>query len=314
MNELKSLSVAESVAELESRIRDFINHPRKITRLVQDEAKWNAICSALDAIGDAEEGLHAYKNMRDTSHWGELYVLIYGVLQLLYVEQDAVKSLSKAFDFPFTPNDEVREIREIRNRSVGHPASDKNGGFHFISRTSMSKNGFNFISRWLGKPGFEHRHVNIFDLIEKQQRALGKILTDTLNKLKEGELAHRKMFKQQKLANFFHPSTPWLISKLYEAISSDQLFPLGKPHVEILAKQIDAFEEALAKRGLGNTATYEITDLRYAFDELKKFFASDPLTKLTNKDAEFFTLVVEQKIMHLRSIAIEIDREYDSDV
>ena len=178
----------------------------------------------------------------------------------------------------------------------------------------MTRKSFQLMSSHPSEQRSQYRNINITSLIEKQRAALCKVLTATLEKLKEDEMAHREEFRDQKLADCFHPSTSWMVSKLYEAIWSDDLFPLGKSHVKILSDQVDAFENGLAERGRSDTATYTISKIRHAFNELEKFFVDKTESKLTDNDAEIFIFFVEGQIAELDEIAKDIDKEYDSDV
>ncbi|NQU62357.1 MAG: hypothetical protein HQ512_14590 [Rhodospirillales bacterium] len=303
-----------SISQLESQIRDRINAPWKLGQLLKEKSNWYPITSALDAIGDAEEGLHAYLEMPETGNFGELYISTYGVLQLLYVEQDAVKTLSKILGLPYEFHEDVKEVRNFRNWSIGHPTLDWDGRSHYISRGLMSRKGFRLMSSHPDEERSLFRDVNIFDLIEKQRAALCKALSATLEKLKEDEMAHKELFKDQKLSDCFHSSTGWMVRKLYEAVWSDDLFPLGKTHVEILTKQVDEFEKGLIERELPDTASYEISKVRYVLSELEKFFKNKTESKFSDDDAEIFIFYIERHFVELEKIAKAIDEEYGSDV
>jgi hypothetical protein len=50
------------VPRLESKIRDFINNPRKQHILLKDSTDWNQLCSSMDALGDTSATIDAYLN------------------------------------------------------------------------------------------------------------------------------------------------------------------------------------------------------------------------------------------------------------
>ncbi len=82
---------------------------------------------------------------------GNKYMYVYGTLQALIVQQDAVKNLTESLKIPYTPDQKLKDIRDIRNDSVGHPT--KRGGgtgsaFNFISRITINNQGFNYKARW----------------------------------------------------------------------------------------------------------------------------------------------------------------------
>ena len=130
--------------QLVSNIRNLINKPRKQRLLLKDSAAWYMLCSSLDVIADADLCLKAFLATDiDSFDAGNKYMYVYGTLQALIVQQDAVKHLTESLKIPYPFNDnsnekqQLNEIREIRNDSVGHPT--KRGGgtgsaFNFISR------------------------------------------------------------------------------------------------------------------------------------------------------------------------------------
>lgn len=81
----------------------------------------------MDAIGDTESAVAAYKRMGRTSNSGKIYLLVYGLLQALFVQQDAVINAAEAIGMKYALPDELRSIREIRNCAVGHPTKRGNG-------------------------------------------------------------------------------------------------------------------------------------------------------------------------------------------
>ena len=92
------------VAELESQIRDVFNIPRRHRNTRNDRANFNQACSALDAIGDTELALQEFKSNKPNNPIGISYILAYGVLQAIFLQQDAIKhlalSLGLAFNLP----------------------------------------------------------------------------------------------------------------------------------------------------------------------------------------------------------------------
>lgn len=81
----------KTIEQLETEIRDFINNPRKQSLLLKDSTVWNKLCSALDVTGDTELAINAYISAINVNSDGEAYLIVYGILQVLLVQQDAVK-------------------------------------------------------------------------------------------------------------------------------------------------------------------------------------------------------------------------------
>jgi hypothetical protein len=58
--------------------------------------------SSLDVIEDCQLALEGYSESRSSPKSGECYLKVYGVLQVLYVQQDAVGHLFEALGRPYT--------------------------------------------------------------------------------------------------------------------------------------------------------------------------------------------------------------------
>jgi len=96
-------------------LRDLINAPRIQTALMRGRREWHMLCRCLDVIGDTELALIAYSESPPSETLGSRYLRVYGALQALYVQQDAVSNLAKALQVPYEMSAAVREVREIRN-------------------------------------------------------------------------------------------------------------------------------------------------------------------------------------------------------
>src|SRR5687767_1869174 len=122
----------DSVEAAEQRIRDIVNDPRRRQSLVQDRQRWLRLCSAMDVIGDTQMAVRAYLDepLKDRESAGWSYLVVYGVLQVLYVQQDAAMTLASCLNLTLEWPDELEPIRETRNDSIGHPT----GRGTFISR------------------------------------------------------------------------------------------------------------------------------------------------------------------------------------
>jgi hypothetical protein len=94
-----------TVSDLEQQICNFINNPRKQYALLQDTAAWNMLSSCLDLIGDTELAIAAYDQAQRPEDEGGKYLFVYGILQAMFLEQDAVRNLCEALGISYTPGD-----------------------------------------------------------------------------------------------------------------------------------------------------------------------------------------------------------------
>ena len=145
----------KNINQLTKKIRELIYPPRKKHALLQDNIGWNMLCSCLDVIEDTDSCLDAFL-MTDFDRFddgdqhladGNKYMYVYGTLQALVLQQDAVKHLAESLKIPYTSDPSLRKIREIRNASVGHPTKQDRPAeepirFNFISRISIGNQGF----------------------------------------------------------------------------------------------------------------------------------------------------------------------------
>ena len=237
-----------TIAELEKIIRDYVNAPRRHAQLISDEAIFNTLCSAMDCIGDAETALSAYGEMSNTDEVGKNYIVIYGVLQILYVQQDAIGALSKIFGIHQQRSSNVERVRSIRNYSVGHPTKTRDGAAHFISRFSLKIDRFKLMSR---SPNghVEITNVNLRNLVKEQRDSLSEVLRKVIRSLKEDEMSHRDRYRSQKLVELFPPSMSYFISKIQEATLPDGDKVRGEVHIKMIKEIVDAFSPSTCRSG-----------------------------------------------------------------
>lgn len=316
---LTVLKIMQTISELENQIRDYINNPRKQHTLLKDSAAWFKLCSSLDTIGDTELALDAYAGIAEPESDGEKYLMLYGVLQVLFVQQDAVTHLAEALDIPYTVDPVITEIREVRNDSIGHPT--KRGGgkgraFNFISRISMSKGGFTLMTSYAAAADTKFQHINIPQLVESQRVILRTTLCAVIEKLKEEEMKHREEFEGKKLSEAFPQTLSYYFGKMDEAIHGSAPREFGAAHLKFVAETVESFKSALSERDLldaYDSITYELNLIEYPMSELGKFFENPQESRLNAQDAYIFMFFVKKHIDTLITIAGEIDEEYASE-
>ncbi len=305
------MSKGLSIAELEQRIRDHVNTPR-LHGVLSSGKNWAQLCSSMDAIGDAELGIDAFLSSDFPTDPGGAYLAIYGVLQLLFVEQDATQAIRSIFDVKGPLPGPAKDVRDIRNWSIGHPTSTRDGASHFIARYSMSKEGFRLLSLQSGGESV-YRSVNLRRLIHDQREVLAVVLEGVLDKLIHEEQTHRDMFKGERLVDLFPKDIGYHVSKVMEgALTDDEgRRTYASTNVRFLSEVVEKFFLRISERGRGQTfATDVVRDLRYPLLELRKFFEGGG--SLTPEGARIFAFFVEHELKRLYDIAGEIDTEYAS--
>jgi hypothetical protein len=308
----------QRISELESQIRDFINRPRKQQSLFRDLADWNKLCSSLDVIGDTELALEAYlENIRAPAADGELYLILYGVLQILFVQQDAVKHLAEALGLQYTSDPLLREIRKVRHDSVGHPTERGHGKgrtFNFITRISMSRGGFTLMTTYPDRDSTFFQ-VDVPQLISTQRSILRRVLIEVIDKLKEEEMEHRERFRDEKLVDVFPPTLNYYYEKIAETIHGGAPVEFGAGIVGLVIGVVSDFKNALDTRGIldAYNVSYDLELVEYPLAELRRYFDSPDESKLNERDAYIFLVFIRHQIDSLIRFATELDEEYVSE-
>ena len=95
------------IQKIISEIRDSINKPRKQFQLLSNLVSWNKLCASMDTIEDSELAIDNYIKLPSFDGFTGGYLFIYGLLQALYLQQDAVNHLSQAL---FNENIDYKKI------------------------------------------------------------------------------------------------------------------------------------------------------------------------------------------------------------
>ena len=140
------------ISALEQKIRHYVNDPNLYdTHFKNDVDQWNALCVAMDTLGDSCLALGHYEASGIGDDYGEKYLKLYGLLQAVFLQQDSIRQLHRTFlenELQADPDSAWVGIRELRNLTVGHPIEKRiKAGTKrcFISRISISSDRFKLI-------------------------------------------------------------------------------------------------------------------------------------------------------------------------
>ncbi len=171
--------------------------------------KWLRIISALDALEDASWAVEYYREQSYPEDTKGRYLYTYGLLQALFVQQDAVESINAVITdtqrvdwhalFP-----EAYKIREMRNDVVGHPTNRNNcKEFVRLIQISMSKNGFSYIKGSVEKRKNEIFAVDLCEAIDSIARCINCILTDVVKRMDEEFEEYINSHRDRKMKEIF---------------------------------------------------------------------------------------------------------------
>jgi hypothetical protein len=299
------------------RIRDLVNSPRRSAQLREESQAWLQLCSAMDVIGDTALAVDFYLDAidGDSRSDGRSYLYVYGILQVLYVQQDAARTLARSLKLLFELPPELAEVREIRNTAIGHPTARRDGSSAMISRITLTPEGFQlFVHRSGERSGFEE--VTLRSCVARQIEALGDLLEKVADQLVAEELAHRRTFRDAPLSNLLPHTCGYMVEKVADGLRDPSARVFASAAIESLRSSIKAFIEALAERGLAiayaDTVIGTAHEAGIAIDRLGEFIDGRRLD-WTRQDGDIYWHYLEAKMRELQQMAGEIDAEYASD-
>jgi len=232
------------VIDLVLEIRFSFDHPWRRELLSKNWQNWNKVWKALDLIDDTQQAIDTYSELPDFSGTGG-YLYIFGVMQALFVQQDATKSLYDACiedNLKFTDFPRLDQIRKHRNESIGHPSDRGNGkSFHLIVRNSIEKEGFDLESRFTkDKEASKIEEISIIECIKNQREEIIQILKKIMERLESDFETHKKEFSGESLKGLIPDSY------LFTTLRGDnEAFEVGLRHIK---EAVDKIRTGITKR------------------------------------------------------------------
>lgn len=299
-----------TIRQAEEAIRGLISCPPRQPQLLPDERRWNMVCSALDVVGDTQAAISAYSSIHPSENFGRAYLVTYGLLQTLYLQQDAVRHIFQALDLTFTAPEVLRHIRKVRNETIGHPTNISRGqAFAFIVRMSIDEHGFEYHLN-TADGGFSAHHVDLRELVVQQKAAVLELLQHVCTELRREWLTHMTKYSQQKLSALLPDAWNYYVSNVWKALEGDGL-AFGQMHVRLLREAVDEIERALTERhDEADTLDLSLQRLKHALLRLGAYFARAE-SVLDARDAAVFLDFAQDQLKALDMRLEELDREYE---
>lgn len=302
--------------DLTSEIRNILNHPWKKEILLQDKVKWNKIWASLDTFDDTIEAINFYKQLDSFNSDSGGYLFIYGLLQAINLQQDAINNLHKALfnedinwkiEYP-----QLYQIRENRNNSIGHPTNRKNdSSFHMIGRSSINNNGFT-LSSYYPKDGRKSNHYNIdlIECIDLQLNLLKEILLKTMSNLENEFKEHKNKFNAIKLSNSIPSDYNYHISKLFEHTFRN--YELVELNFNVINETIKKIRQGIKDRYFSVQALSGVEDtilqIEYILQRLDKTLIKEKIED--ECELRIFISTLKNLSEELFEMITEIDKEF----
>lgn len=287
----------------------------KYYTLLSDKPKWNQLCTSLYTIEDAQCAIDAYVSYDFPTDINGGYLYIYGLLQALYLQQDAANGLSKSLlnksikfqkDYPA-----LYRVREIRNDATGHPTgrNRKNGckqSYVQISQVSMSKQGFSYaIYKDTNDFKFEEEKVSLCKCIKEQNESILKILKEICALLDDEWRAYLERFRGKEMLKIFDGLTHVKANALEGGIFAASSISSAKNIVE---RCKNALNERYGDWKYIDSFKFEIEEIEEIFTLLDSKYGESN-TRINH----YLTELLFVKLERLEKYAKEIDEEFQID-
>jgi hypothetical protein len=181
---------------------------------IKTDNDWNILCSAMDLLEDTESAKENYMKFgldgpTKYDEIGEKYLRLYGLLNALYLQKDAVIALLKYCNLSNLKKEkeEIENLKIIKLRHIAgsHTLNYKdysnkkstNTNAYFITRISLSGNFIEF------RYGNEFEEINIKDSLYDFNKLVGekiyivvKYLEEAFRKIDEENNVDEKLFME----------------------------------------------------------------------------------------------------------------------
>jgi len=315
------------ISRINNQIRDFLNSSaikKTDIYLKKQEGCWDQFCAALDTIGDTCLAINKFQENSEAYFTNNPYLLTYGLLQAMVLQQNAVKYLKKSVlgkDINFKKNyPDLFQIRRLRNETIGHPIETKIKGKNSeynkneitictINRYSLTKEGFSYILWMCAKN--KHKHIKFQKIIDLQEACLSIELFKILKELELEESKHKNIFKNKSLSKLTENKSFYQVNLIYGLIWDD---PLAWPSFEYCQNKYQKIKIGLEKRygkfedSLRISGTVElIKKLDYIFSKISFLKKTKTLDK---QECEIYVDALSRNWNELNEHLIEVDSEF----
>jgi hypothetical protein len=270
---------------------------------------------ATDALLDASMAATAYGQAVKGDPAIDL-LICYGFLQALYIQQDAVWTLSRSIGLKWHPNHDpnIKKIRDLRNRLTGHPALA--GEKEKPRRLSSAIIGYHDVK----SAGFSG-HIYFENGTEQINVDVHTILRDNENRLTiqmlaiEAEMDNReRQFRSEKgrkrLGDLFGTPFDYLMQRLRPELDSEGRIVKATTHAAMIRDRVNSLMQELATRELASeTFSYEISTVLDGLDLIEKMISESDRSSKSQNQIDIVCDGFAANMNKLREHVAELDKK-----
>lgn len=305
----------KTILSLLEDIRGILYKKYRQNRLMTDMTKYNKCYSSIDLLEDITEAIDYYKECDESKlNLGAKYLMIYGVLEALYMQQKAIDDLYVALDYekPNLKRDypEILYIREVRNDVAGHPTSRTTAEYTtFLSRPDLSLKKI----RYEETKNNTFIDFNIIENISIQENYIKNILGELLSKLEQAQKEHIENFKKDKLSDCFQ-----MFCYAHEKVYSQGRFYTQNDNMgfNMVGEMIIKLKEKLNARFVNWENTDFAYDIKFVENNNEYLLSRPEIINEVSEENTFLKINLLENMFshleHLKDMAKEVDTDYEN--
>jgi|ERR1700733_634365 hypothetical protein len=305
--------MADSLGDIRTRLHQKSHDYFTFEYSRRERQSWRMFYGATDALLDASMAAAAFGHAVRGESATDLLVC-YGFLQALYIQQDAVFTLSRAVGLKWHPNHDpvLKKIRDVRNRLTGHPAyagekeTPKRLSSAVITYGDVRPQGFSGLIYF--EDSGEPVTVNVAAVLHDNETHLVLQMQRIEMEMDRQERVFRVEQAKKPLSDIFGNGFGYLIEKLRCDLQDPARRAQAQSHVPMILEIIGKIEKELAARDFAPTdVTYHIDLICTALDFMRRMLGRKSHSK---NDQKLFDVVFDGfqvNLDALKTIIKEID-------
>jgi hypothetical protein len=307
------MKIEQVSTELIDRIRKHINRTDKLTELLKFHKKWLQLTSSLDVQEDSSWAINYYCKAEFPTETGGKYLFIYGFLQALFLQQDAINGISlalfsKAIDFKVDFPD-AYAVRELRNDVSGHPTNRNDGKVYvYLVQISLQKTEFEYLRQTPDiKRDDEFIKVDVAKAISDTSRCINDVLSQAVNDLDVEFREYLDAHKERKMKEIFNQ----LGYACEKVLSNGYLKSAGYASSKRMVKECE--DELVRRYGsveAKDSFSYTLEKVHIAYDLIDKALDDIP-DEARDKIKKCLQEYLFDRLQELADMSAEVDEYFE---
>lgn len=300
--------------DLIKRIRKHIQRHERMSQLIPVRRKWIGITASIDVLEDTSWAIEYYLENEYPQDTRGKYLYTYGLLQTLFVQQDAASNIYNVF-FDKTVDwkslyPAAFEVRELRDDVTGHPLDRRKHFFIYLIQASLKKESLSYIKENVDEKEISSIDVDVMKSIEDSAKSVNRVMQEVLEKLDAEHKAYIDKFKDVKMVEIFRG-----LSYAHEKIICRDPI-MGDVEYKMTKDMVQKCRDEIIKR-YGSTKAIDAYDLTFnEIDDLYDLIDNEvPNSNMLRKEDVAYRLKENllSKLEELEGLCKETDEYFEEE-